>query len=227
MTTSTPSNQKPKKNEIRAIPKQAKDNLAEYLGDMVWTRRNSRAQLKVIVVQSVVIAALVVAVAIVATHKEPPVYFASTPDLRVIKLSPLSSPALTDDAVISWVSGAVVRSMSLDFVHWRETLTGVRGDYSASAFDLFVTNLKASGLLPKVVDEKLVLSVVPESAPIITNKGVLGGNYVWKLKFPLVVTYQGSSGSLGTQKYTATVTVQRASTAVHPQGVVIQQIVLE
>lgn len=227
MTTNADSNEKPKKNVNRDLPKQAKDSMTEYLGDMAWSRQNARLQVKVIMAQSVAIVGLIAALAVVATREVPPVYFASTPDLRIIKLNPLSSPVLTDDAVISWVSAAVVKSMSLDFVHWRETLTDVRGDYSPSAFDLFVTNLKTSGLLPKVVSEKLVLSVVPESAPIITNKGVLSGHYVWKVEFPLIVTYQGSNGSLGIQKYKAMVTVQRASTTAHPKGVVIQQIVLE
>lgn len=201
--------------------------LEDLYGDIQWMRRSSRKFLTAVIWESVVILILIAVVAFFIVDRPKPVYFASTPDLRVAQLAPMSVPLVTDDNITQWANNAVIHSLSIDFVHWQDVLASSRKFYTKKSFDLLIASMKSSGLLKKVVDEKLDLSVVSDTAPIITNEGVLAGVYSWQVKFPVKVTYEGSSGPLGTQTLKVTMIIQRADTRVHPSGVVIQQIVME
>lgn len=211
-------------------PRQTRSTGADYgdqLMDMNWMRFAMKRYLVIILSLIGVVAALTLFLVVMILTRPAPQYFASTNDLRFVRLAPLSEPTITDTGLNNWISDTITRSLSLDFAHWQTTLGDLRPDFSNDSFDAFIVNLKSSGLLEKVVKQRLVLSAVPESAPIIVNQGMLGGVYSWLIKFPIKVSYEGSSGVLGTQVFKATVTVQRADLAKHPRGVVIQQIILE
>jgi intracellular multiplication protein IcmL len=199
----------------------------EILMDMNWMRFAMRRYLVIILSLVGTVAVLIVFLIVMFVTRPSPKYFASTNDLRFVQLSPLSEPTITDTSLNNWIADTVTRALSLDFEHWQTTLGDLRPDFSNDSFNAFVISLKSSGLLEKVVKQRLVLSAIPESAPVIVNEGLLGGVYSWLVKFPVKVSYEGSSGVLGTQVFKAEVTVQRADIAVHPRGIIIQRIILE
>lgn len=200
---------------------------AQAIIDIQSLRENNRRQTKIIMVQSLMVAALVPALVMAFISRPLPRYIGITPDLRVVHMTPLSEPVITDEGLTNWTADTVTKAMSLDFVHVHQQLASVASSFSPDAFNAFVKNLKGSGLYDKVMTQKLSLSVVPQSAPIIVNSGPLDGVFSWRLTFPITVTYEGSNGNLGSQTFKATVLVQRASTLKYPRGVIIQQIVLE
>lgn len=202
-------------------------DMGSVLMDMNWMRFAMRRYLVIILALTGVVAVLALFLVITLMTKPSPQYFAATNDLRFVQLAPLTEPTITDTGLNNWIAETITRSLSLDFSHWQTTLGDLRPDFSNASFNAFIVNLKSSGLLEKVVKQRLVLSAVPESAPIIVNQGVLGGVYSWLVKFPIKVSYEGSSGVLGTQVFHATVTIQRADLSKHPRGVVIKQIILE
>lgn len=158
--------------------------------------------------------------------KPSPVYFASTPDLRLAPMVPLNQPMMNDAGLSNWASKVVSQSLSFGFTNWQRELQGVRSDFTPPAFSSFYAALKNSGLLDKVLKERIDLTATSGSV-VIANRGMLGGKYAWLLKMKVHVTFEGSGGTLGTQDYNAKVTVQRVSTAEHPRGVQIVSINLE
>ena len=78
-----------------------------------------------------------------------------------------------------------------------------------------------------IQEKRLSVSAVVTRAPVISASGLVGGKATWKVEFPLVISYESSQGVESTQRLMATVLVCRASTAITPRGVVIQQVVLK
>ena len=155
-----------------------------------------------------------------------PVYFAVTPDLRVMELPPLSIPVVSDNTIVNWTVDAVTRALSLDFLHYREKLMDSRINFHPEAFNSFVSSLQSSGNLQKIQDERLNLSCVMRQAALVTNSGVVQGRMTWRIEMPILLSYQSSRGIVSSQPLLAQVLVQRASTLSNPRGIVIRQIVL-
>lgn len=158
--------------------------------------------------------------------KPNPKYFAQTPDLRITELVALDQPYITQEGLVNWMAETVSRTLSLDFLHYRDTLMAVKDNYTDNSFNELIASLKSNGTIEMIKEKRLSASVSVEKAPVITNSGVISGVMSWKLEFPLVVTYESSSGTNNAQHLVATVIVQRADTLTNPKGVVIKQLLL-
>lgn len=158
--------------------------------------------------------------------KPSPKYFAQTPDLRITELRPLDEPYITQEGLVNWAAETVSRTFSLDFLRFKDTLMGVRENYTTAAFNELVGNLKSNGTLEMIKEKRLSASVALEKAPVISNSGIVAGVYTWKLEFPIIITYEGSQGAANAQHLVATVLVQRADTITNPKGVVVKQILM-
>lgn len=218
---------KVEKNKPNPTPRDGVSIFARQIADMDWLQQSLHKQMKVNIVMLGVLAVTVVVMLLSFLMRPEPRYFASTSDLRVIELKPLDRPSMSSQGLSTWVADTVVRALSLNFNHSAKILQSVQADFSHDAFIEFVTSLKKDGLYDKVLNQRLSLTVVPQSAPVIVNEGVLNGVYAWRVKFPVIVSYEGSQGSLGNQTYKVTVLVQSAPLDKYPRGVAIQQLVLE
>jgi len=154
-------------------------------------------------------------------HKRP-VYFAATNDGRILPLVPLSRPATSDRAVVSWATEVATGAYSYDFVNWRKVLSGLSPDFTKEGFASFIGSLKASGNLKLVSDNRMVASAVPTEAGVIVAKGLLKGVYVWKIQVPILVTYQAAKSSVS-QNLLVTLLVVRRSVLSHPKGLAVAQ----
>jgi intracellular multiplication protein IcmL len=161
-----------------------------------------------------------------AFSKPGPVYFAVTRDLRVKEMSPLSEPSIESRSLSDWAGDVVVRSLSLNFLTWRQTLSDLRDEFDPAGFESFLESLKSGGHLEKIEKERLSLSSIISGAPVITQAGVKAGVMTWKLEMPMVLSYESSSGVVASQRLIAEVFVQRTNANLNPRGVVIRQIVL-
>ena len=153
-----------------------------------------------------------------------PSYFAVTPSLSVIKMTPLSQPFISQQGLLDWTSEAVCSTLSLDFLHYREQLNASMSNYTPTAFQQILSTLQSSGTLKMIKTQRVVTSAIPTAAPVIVNQGLVNGMYAWKIQFPLVVSYETSGNSSNRQSLIATVMVTRVSTAYNPRGVAIEQI---
>lgn len=155
-----------------------------------------------------------------------PRYFAATPQLRLLKMTPLNEPVLSKAGLLNWTAETITKTFGLDFVHWRQQLSDVEQDYTHKAFTSMIGSLQKSGNLDYIRKKRLSVSATPTRSPVIVQTGHIGSAKVWKIQMPLLLSYESSQGVVNTQNTTATVLVKRVSTLKFPHSVAIAQIVL-
>ncbi|MDF1654752.1 MAG: type IVB secretion system apparatus protein IcmL/DotI [Coxiellaceae bacterium] len=159
------------------------------------------------------------------THPPEPQYFATTPDGRIITIHPLSDPVLSDQQVLQWVSQAVMRIYERDFVHWKDQLQQVSGDFTNQGWRDFIAALHASDNLNTVIKLKMVSSAKITGAPVITEKEVISGTYAWKIVVPVLVSYVNSSTKHISQPLEITLIVLRVPVQYHPDRIAINNFI--
>ena len=197
------------------------------IGGLSWYRAQFYRAMKMALALSVALAVSLGVIALLLLHRPTPRYFAATPDLRLAPMIPLNQPLLTQQGLLSWTADTIAGAMSLDFLEWRKKLEALRSHFDEDAYKSFLASLKTSGILEMIREKRLSASAVATRAPVIIASGLVGDTATWRIEFPLVVSYESSQGVESTQRLLATVLVRRASTAITPRGVVIQQIVLK
>ncbi len=159
------------------------------------------------------------------THPPTPEYFATTADGRLIPLIPISEPYVPQEVLLTWAAQAVTTAYTLDYVHQKEQLSRMRDLFTAQGFNSHRKALETSGLWTAVAERRLVTQVVPTAPPLVTNQGVIGGRYAWKLEVPIRITYQGASSVSLPQDNIAEVLIVRMPTHELPRGYAIHQLV--
>jgi len=196
------------------------------MGSIDWYRGMCVKMGSAVTVLGIAVLVLLVIDVVAITTRPSPVYFAATPGLKLAKLKPLNRPTMTQSGLINWATGVVTNTLGLDFLHWRNTLMKVKPDYTSSAFKSLVGSMQKSGMLDKIRKQRLVVSATVSKAPVIVAHGVVHGVLLWKIKIPLVVSYESSQGVQSTQHLIAMVLVERIKTSTYPRGVRIRQIVI-
>lgn len=157
--------------------------------------------------------------------KTPPAYFATTSDGRVIPMTSLSGPLRSSRWLLSWASRTAVDALTMDFVNWRRTFVRIRGRFSPQAFADFTRAFETGGMKTLVLDRQMVVSAVPENAPVIVATGVLAGRRAWKIQIPMTVSYSNGAGTTP-KHYVVTMMVTRVPTTISAYGVAVTQFVL-
>ena len=157
-----------------------------------------------------------------ATHPERE-YFASD-NGRLFPMIPMSRPYRKTADVIQYAKDTVNRSFTLDFLNFRQQLEDTRASYTKEGFKSFLDSLKASGVLESVRERRMNMSI-SASTGVLTKEGVEDGHYVWFVELPIEVKLAGQTSELPTQRFLATVRVERVSTLDSIEGIGVGQIV--
>lgn len=202
------------------------NSLAVLGGSIEFVRRSNRRLSQAVFVLSIGVV-LVAGVAVFALlHQNRPVYFAATPDLRIVELKPLSAPVLTEAGVRNWAVKAITSTLSLSFVNWRKELTSASQFYTPKAFQAVLASLKHSGLITTITKQRLDAVVSLTGAAVITNTYTQGGVLYIRVNIPIVVSYENSRGTVGQQNLLADILVRRVPVTFAPSGIAIEQIVM-
>ncbi|MDF1796609.1 MAG: type IVB secretion system apparatus protein IcmL/DotI [Coxiellaceae bacterium] len=159
------------------------------------------------------------------THPPEPQYFATTPDGRIITIHPLSDPVFSDQQVLQWVATAVRSIYRKDFVHWKEQLQQIQGDFTVQGWQNYIAALRQSDNLNTITKLKMVSSAKITGAPVITEKEVLSGTYAWKIIVPVDVKYQNSSAKMIDQVLQITMVVLRVPVQDNPDRIAINNFI--
>ena len=158
-------------------------------------------------------------------HPPAPKYFATSINGRITPLFPLNEPNQSDSAVLQWANQAAIAAFTYNFVNYRTELQASSGFFTSDGWDQFLSALQQSNNLDAVKAKKLIVSAVATRAPIILQKGLLNGNYAWRVQMPLLVTYQSAS-EFSQQNNVVTMLITRVSTLNSPRGIGISQFVV-
>ena len=159
------------------------------------------------------------------THPPQPKYFATSVNGRITPLTALNEPNQSDSAILQWANQAAIASFSYNFVNYQGELLAASTYFTPDGWQQFITALQQSGNLDTVKAKKLIVSAVATRAPIILQKGILNGQYSWRIQMPILVTYQSAS-EFTQQNNVVTMLVTRISTLESPRGIGISQFVV-
>ena len=186
-------------------------------------RDGYRSLLKLTVIMSVIILALIVVLLGVVNARAPDNrYFATTEDGRLIPMIPLNSPNLSTPALMSWVTQASTDVMSFGFSNYRRRLQESSRNFTRRGWESFSTALGASGIVETVEARKQTISAVPAGAPILQQEGVVAGRYQWVFQIPLALSYEAGANR-STQRMIVTVVVVRVPRLESANGVGIDR----
>lgn len=161
------------------------------------------------------------------THPSKPVYFAVTLGGRVLPVYPLSEPNQSDDEVLIWAKKAAMAAFTYNYSNYRREFQSSSDFFSPWGWTQFLDALKSSNNLDAIKAKKLVVSAKLGNSKLyeIKKQGLIKGHYAWRVRIPLIVTYQ-STEVFTQEKTLVTLLILRLSTLNSPAGIGIEQFVV-
>lgn len=186
-------------------------------------RDGFRNLIKIVILEGIVIVGLILTLIVhinnAVSHDR---YFATTADGRIMQLSPLSDPYLTESALVSWVAQAATEVMTFGFHDYQRRLQQASRHFTKAGWESFSAAMEQARIIEAVTAQRQVVVASPRSAPVIRQHGVSGGKYRWILEMPLQVEYRAKEQAR-TDNLRLRLVVERVSALENPNGVGIQQ----
>lgn len=129
-------------------------------------------------------------------HSTTYITVAATAEGRVIPLTPLDEPIMSDAALKSWTVAAVTEAFTLGHHDWRDRLAAVREHFTDEGYESFMTSLEESLLLSRLRDNRQVASAVATGAAVVVDARRFDGRIAWEIQFPMLVTFQAGAKRL-------------------------------
>jgi len=192
----------------------------EVHGSLFYSRLVNKKLFGVLVVMSFGLLVSVGINAFLFMRKEPPVYFASSSDGKLVRMVPLTSPIRSERWLIEWSGRLVIDSLTMDFVHYRDTFVRIQSRFLPGTFQTFANSFAGNGTKQFILDNKLNTSVVLEKSPVIVASGIINGQRAWKIQVPVMITYMNGSSS-DVKHFLVKLVVVRIPTSVNPYGVAV------
>lgn len=161
-----------------------------------------------------------------ASSKPAPKYFLAREDGGIIPLVAVDQPYLSDGQVTNFAVEAITKSMTLNFVTWRQDLSESSEYFERpDGWNNFLQVMEESDTLNFIRNRRLISSVVANGAAII-NRGTINGRYNWVVQVPITVTYQSSSEK-NTANHIAEIQIARLPTWQTSRGVGITRVLIK
>lgn len=161
------------------------------------------------------------------THPVKPIYFAVTVNGRLLPVYPIDVPNQSDKEVLEWAKEAAMAAFTYNYSNYRREFQASSDFFSPWGWTQFLGALKSSNNLDAIIAKKLIVSAQlgVSSSSMIKKQGIVGGHYAWRVKIPLIVTYQ-STMEYSQTKTNVTLLIVRLSNLNSPSGIGIEQFVV-
>lgn len=161
------------------------------------------------------------------TQKPEPRYFIAREDGGIIPLTPVTQPYLNDGQVTNFAVEAITRSLTFNFVNWRQDLAEASEYFERpNGWNNFLQAIEGSGMLDFVRNRRLISSVVANGAVIVKSGPDATGRFSWIVQVPITITYQSSSEQ-STEDRMAEVQISRLPTWQTSRGVGITRVLVK
>ena len=157
-------------------------------------------------------------------HSTVYIAVAATPDGRLVRLTPLDEPIMSDAALRNWTVSAVTEAFTLGHHDWRLRLAGIREYFSDDGYESFLKGLDESLFLDRLRDNLQVASAVAQGAPVIVDTRFFAGRVGWAVEFPILVTFSAGTRRVS-QELLAQVLVMRVPLDERHAGIAIEQLI--
>lgn len=159
-------------------------------------------------------------------HLHSTVYItvAATGDGRLIPLTPLDEPVMSDAALKNWTVSAVTEAFTLGHHDWRLRLSNLRDKFTDAGYESFLGGLRDSLFLDRLRDNHQVASAVARGAPVVTDMRRFEGRLGWAVEFPMLVTFAAGTRTVS-RSLIAQALVVRVPLSERPAGIGIAQLI--
>lgn len=170
---------------------------------------------------AVIIAALIITIIFYMFQTRPDNrFFATTIDGRILQLTALDHQNLSDSALFAWLVEAAMDTMSFGFHDFQRRLQSSTQYFTRDGWESFASMLQEMRLIETLEQGQMVVSMVPRSAPIVIQRGVVEGRYRWVIDMDFNVTLQGR-GQGGVRPLRLRLTIERVPALENVKGVAI------
>ncbi len=149
-----------------------------------------------------------------------PSYYATMANGRIIEMQSLSEPTVTSNYVTQWASFAARVAYNLDFVNYQSQLNAASVYFTDGGWQAFTNAMNSAGVMNSLQTNKLILSAVVVSPPIVVDRLIINGRYTWNVQLPMLVTYTSASENRK-QNLIVSMSIQRVSSLDTAQGIQI------
>lgn len=171
---------------------------------------------------AVIIAALIITIIFYMFQTKPDNrFFATTVDGRILQLAALDHQNLSDSELFAWLVEAAMDTMSFGFHDFQRRLQGSTQYFTRDGWESFASMLQEMRLIETLEQGQMVVSMVPRSAPIVIQRGVVEGRYRWVIDMDFNVTLQGRGQQNSTRPLRLRLTVERVPALENVKGVAI------
>lgn len=151
-----------------------------------------------------------------------PQYVAINEDGTYIKATPLSE-CKPDSEVQRFMTDAINKLYKYDYINYADQIQASTGYFTSKGWNDYLDSFKSSGTLLSVKENKWIVSVEPNSVPVITRKKVENNVCTWELKTPITMMYIGNNTQ--SPKGDLYVRISRNSVINNPEGLGITRII--
>ncbi len=191
-----------------------------------WYRDRYSTVLRIAFVLALVALAEAAAITAMFVLRPQPQYFAVSPDGTVTKMVPVDQPLLAPSALQQWAADTARMAYAIDFVHYSEQMTNIRGRFSDAAYKAYVAQMSSSGNIKAIKENRLVMDAQARPA-VIVGSGKIGGRYYWNVEVPITVTTHFGGANQRSQNMVVQMQVVRVDNRFRPEsGVVVNSFVV-
>lgn len=162
---------------------------------------------------------------VLAKRISPPALFFISATGQATLISSMPLPNQSREAVKDWAREAIQKAYTIDFLNSDKALASAEPYFTQDAWPLFKSSVSKSPLVAEVKKNKLSVSVVAKTDPLIeTAAADRGAEFAWKLIVPVTISFSGDA-TTKTQESVIRVTVVRVPTTENPKGLGVLQMV--
>lgn len=132
-----------------------------------------------------------------------------------------SEPIVSQQALLDWAAQAAVSLYNFDYTNYEQQYQEMASYFTPTGWELFQNDFRK--VLDTVVTKKLRVNGVVSGPPVIVEEGPLLGRYAWKIRMPMLLTYETASGENYYQALLIDMVVIRVPTTRTPKGIAITQ----
>ena len=156
-----------------------------------------------------------------------PVFFAlQANDNQRLQLHSYTVPNLLPSTILHWASKAATVASTYDFNNYNNQLAATRPYFTPAGWDNYLQSV--ADLINTIKANKLIVNSVVTGTPVISNQGPLPDiDYAWQVQIPFLVSYQPASAPPYQRSYLVVLTIVKVPTTTNPQGIGIDQFVMD
>lgn len=161
---------------------------------------------------------------VTSMNKEPK-YFTKNQNGEYYEMLALDQPSFEDSWVSQFAVDALVRTFNFSFADYKMRLNDAYSKYYTRMGRTSIQQrLDSKLILKSVIQNELFFSMAITEAPIIQNRGVIDGQFIWEVHAKGVLTYRNSKGSPSSQKIKIVCWVVRVDNSEFPSGMAIESL---